>query len=119
MNIEVQQHGHVSVVTLHGRFVTQDGDVALRGSIDRLLADDRTQILLDLGDVQYMDSSSIGEMVASYRKTSDAGGTLKLLDCPSKVVRLLHMTRLDRVFELFDDRQQAIDSFDAGAGEAG
>jgi anti-sigma B factor antagonist len=111
MEIEVRQRGDVTVVDLHGRVLNNDGDILLRNTLSELLRHGRKRILLNLADVAYMDSSAIGEMVAGYRSTTDSGGQLKLLRCPEKLTELLQTTRLDRVFETYEDEGEALQSF--------
>ena len=66
---------------------------------------------MNLADVNYIDSSGIGELVASFTSTSNAGGSLKLLSLTKRVQDLLQITKLYTVFEVFDDEAAAIRSF--------
>ena len=83
----------------------------LREAVKDLLANGKKQILLNLGDVSYVDSSGIGELVSSYTTTSNQGGHLKLLSLGKKIKDLLMITKLLTVFQTYDDEQEAIASF--------
>jgi anti-sigma B factor antagonist len=69
------------------------------------------KILLNLGDVTYIDSSGIGEMVSAFTSVTNAGGQLKLLNLTKRVKDLLQITKLYTVFEVFDDEAAAVRSF--------
>jgi anti-anti-sigma factor len=114
MEVEVRQHGNVTVVDLRGRVLINNGDILLRDTLVGLLQAGRRQILLNMAHVGYMDSSGIGEMVAGYRLATESGGQLKLLGCSDKLTELLEMTRLNRVFETYEDEDEAILSFPDG-----
>jgi len=86
----------------------------LTQAIDMLLESDRASILVDLTDVGYMDSVGIGELVAGYRTVNGVGGQLKILGPTEKVRSTLSLTRLLPIFEVFDDEEKAVASFDSG-----
>jgi anti-sigma B factor antagonist len=69
------------------------------------------KILIDLGRVQTIDSSGVGELVSAFTTVRNRGGRLKLLNLPSKVNDILQITQLITVFETFDDESEAIASF--------
>lgn|SRR6202521_3642317 len=103
--------GQVTVVDLSGRITLGDGSALLRKTLRDLLEDNRTQILLDLADVDYIDSSGIGELVSGYISVKNRGGELKLLNLTKKVHDLLQITRLFTVFEVHADENEAVRSF--------
>ena len=78
----------------------------------KLLDEGKKKILLNLGDVSYVDSSGIGELVSSYTTTNNNGGQLKLLNLTKKIQDLLLITKLLTVFQTFDNEQVAVESFD-------
>jgi anti-sigma B factor antagonist len=104
--------GQVTVVDLSGRIVLGDGSALLRKTIRGLLDDQRRKILLNLADVDYIDSSGIGELVSGYTAVKNQGGDLKLLHLTKKVRDLLQITKLYTVFDVFTDERQAVGSFD-------
>lgn len=111
MKITVRQHGKVSVVDLSGKITIGEGDVQLREAVERLLKEDRKQVVLNLKGVSYMDSAGIGELVACSKRAVERKGTIKLLNPSGKVYDLLHLTKLIEVFEIFKDERDALTSF--------
>ena len=103
--------GPVTVVDLSGRITLGDGSALLRKTIRGLLADQRTKILLNLADVDYIDSSGIGELVSGFTAVRNQGGELKLLQLTKKVRDLLQITKLYTVFEIYSEEGSAIRSF--------
>ncbi len=103
--------GQVTVVDLSGRIVLGDGSALLRKTIRALLAEQRNMILLNLADVDYIDSSGIGELVSGYTAVRNQSGELKLLHLTKKVRDLLQITRLYTVFDVFTDESTALRSF--------
>jgi len=83
----------------------------LREGVFKLLQSDQKQILLNLRQVPYMDSSGIGEMVACYKAARNKNGTIKLLDPSERVSDLLQITRLEEVFETYRNEKEALRSF--------
>ena len=103
--------GPVTVVDLSGRITLGDGSALLRKTIRGLLQDERKKILLNLADVDYIDSSGIGELVSAFTTVRNQGGELKLLNLTKKVHDLLQITKLYTVFDVKDDEAAAISSF--------
>ena len=103
--------GSVTVVDMSGKITLGDGSALLRKTIRQLLDDRRTAILLNLADVDYIDSSGIGELVSGYTAVTNRGGELKLLHLTKKVHDLLQITKLFTVFEVFSDENTAASSF--------
>ena len=111
MRLDVRQIGHVAVVDITGRIAVGEGDAVLRAGMSKLLQSDQKQILLNLREVPYMDSSGIGEIVAGYKAARDKNGTVKLLNPSKKVSNLLQITRLETVFEIYRNEKEALRSF--------
>lgn len=103
--------GKVTVVDMSGRITLGDGSALLRKTIRQLLDDRRMAILLNLADVDYIDSSGIGELVSGYTAVTNRGGELKLLHLTKKVHDLLQITKLFTVFEVYSDERLAAGSF--------
>ena len=103
--------GPVTVVDLSGRITLGDGSALLRKTIRGLLADERKKILLNLADVDYIDSSGIGELVSAFTAVKNQGGDLKLLQLTKKVRDLLQITKLYTVFDVYSDENSALGSF--------
>ena len=111
LNIKDRQTGEVTILDLSGKITIGEGSVQLREAVRKLLDDGKKKILLNLGDVSYVDSSGIGELVSSYTTTNHNGGQLKLLNQTKKIHDLLTITKLLTVFESYDDEATAVSSF--------
>jgi anti-sigma B factor antagonist len=103
--------GVVTVVDIGGRITLGEGSALLRKTIRELLDDGRTKIVLNLADVNYIDSSGIGELVTAFTTVKKAGGDLKLLQLTKRVHDLLQLTKLFIVFEVYSDEDTALRSF--------
>ncbi|MGA9062362.1 MAG: STAS domain-containing protein [Terracidiphilus sp.] len=101
----------VTVVELSGRITLGEGSVQLRDTIRDLIGKGQRHILLDLGEVNYIDSSGLGELVSAYTTARNQGASLKLLKLTKKVHDLLQLTKLYTVFDIYDDEASAIASF--------
>jgi len=103
--------GRVTVVDLSGRITLGEGSALLRKTIRALLDDQRHLLLLNLGDVDYIDSSGIGELVSAFTAVKSRNGDMKLLNLTKKVHDLLQITKLFTVFEVFTDENTALRSY--------
>ncbi len=101
----------VAVVDMSGRITLGEGSVVLRDTIRDLIGKGSKKILLNLGDVTYIDSSGIGELVSAFTAVRREGGELKLLNLTKKVHDLLQITKLYTVFDIKDDEATAIQAF--------
>ncbi len=111
MKISNRQVDGVSIVDCSGRITLGEGSVTLRDTVRELLSKGRKKILLNLGEVNYIDSSGIGELVSAFTTVRNQGGELKLLNLTKKVHDLLQITKLDTVFDVKDDEAAAVKSF--------
>ncbi|HZU11094.1 MAG TPA: STAS domain-containing protein [Pseudacidobacterium sp.] len=111
MKLNTRQVDGVTILDLSGRITLGEGSVQLRDAIRDLLAKGQKQILLNLADVNYIDSSGIGELVSAYTTVRNQGGELKLLNLTKKVHDLLQITKLYTVFDIKDDEASAIASY--------
>jgi anti-sigma B factor antagonist len=103
--------GIVTVLDLSGRITLGEGSALLRATIRELLEQQRLKVLVNLGDINYIDSSGIGELVSAYTTVKNRGGELKLLNLTKKVHDLLQITKLYTVFEVHSDEMVALRSF--------
>ncbi|HEY0795491.1 MAG TPA: STAS domain-containing protein [Acidisarcina sp.] len=111
LKLSTRQVDGITVLDLSGRITLGDGSVKLRDAVRDLLTKSSKLILLNLGDVNYIDSSGIGELVSAYTAVRNQGGELKLLNLTKKVHDLLQITKLYTVFDVKDDEASAIASF--------
>jgi anti-sigma B factor antagonist len=111
MKASTRQVDGITIVDLSGRITLGEGSVVLRDTIKDLLGKGQKKILLNLGDVSYIDSSGIGELVSAFTSVRNQGGELKLLNLTKKVHDLLQITKLYTVFDVKDDEATAISAF--------
>jgi anti-sigma B factor antagonist len=111
MKANNRQVDGITIVDMSGRITLGEGSVILRDSIRDLIGKGQKKILLNLGDVTYIDSSGIGELVSAFTAVRREGGELKLLNLTKKVHDLLQITKLYTVFDIKDDEATAIKAF--------
>jgi anti-sigma B factor antagonist len=110
--ITTREVSHVTIVDINGRIVLGDEIGTLRDAVHDLVAKGKKKIVLNLADVDYIDSSGVGELVGSFTTVRNAGGELKLLNLTKKVHDILNVTKLYTVFDIKDDEFTAVKSFD-------
>ena len=115
MEIDVRQRDGVAIAALKGRLAAGVGDEQLRQTIDTILAEGRTHILLDLSGVTTIDSSGVGELVAGLKVCNGLGAKLKILQIPDRVEHALGLGQMLPLFDIHDDEDSAMASF-SGAG---
>ena len=113
LTIEERSISRVTVLDLVGKLTSDHGATRIKDKVNSLIAQGRTQIVLNLEDVPYIDSSGLGQLVASYGSVKKAGGSLKLLNVNSRNHDLLSITRLVTIFDSFDSESEAVQSFPA------
>lgn len=111
MQIERRVEGGVLILSLQGRFVRGVGDVVFRETFDEILEGDHRQILLDLSEVPFIDSSAIGELVAAKRTAEEREIALKLVRLEDRVARTLRLGMILPLFETFSSEEEALQSF--------
>jgi anti-sigma B factor antagonist len=111
VKLNTRQVGDVTVIDVSGRITLGEGSSALRDVLRELVAKGNKKILLNLGDVSYIDSSGIGELVSGFTTVANQGGTLKLLSLTKRVKDLLQITKLYTVFDVHEDEAHAVRSF--------
>jgi len=113
MSLEIQQRERegIIILDLNGRLTVGPEVSTFRERLQKLIDSHRTNIILNLKDVDYIDSTGLGALVMSYTSLQRAGGKIKLLNLSRRGIELLVMTKLTTIFEVFDDEQNAINSF--------
>jgi anti-sigma B factor antagonist len=111
VKLSTRQVGDVTVIDAAGRITLGEGTSALRDLIRDSLGAGHKKVLLNLGEVNYIDSSGIGELVSAFTTVTNQGGQLKLLNLSKRIQDLLQITKLYKVFEVHDDEAAAIRSF--------
>src|SRR5919112_1381017 len=111
LNIQERQAGDVTILDMDGKITIGEGSTALRTAIRRLVDEGKKKILLNLEKVGSMDSTGLGELIASYTTISRDGGQLKLLHLTGKLQDLLVITKLLTVFDVYESESDALSSF--------
>jgi anti-sigma B factor antagonist len=112
MQISERTIGDVVIVDVSGKITLGDGgDVALRDKMRSLLQQGHKKVLLNLGEVSYVDSAGLGEIVQSYATVTKNGGTLKLVVVTKRIKDLLSITKLLTVFECHDTEAEGLASY--------
>lgn len=113
MGLDIRQREKEGIIILdvRGPLTVGEGASALRDRMRQLSAEGRQQAILNLQDVDYIDSTGLGAMVVCFTSLRKAGGKLVLLNLNRRHIELLVLTKLSTVFEIFDDEQQAVNSF--------
>jgi anti-sigma B factor antagonist len=109
--LTTRQVGDVTVIDAVGRITLGEGASTFRDKVRELVASGNKKLLLNLGEVSYIDSSGIGEMVSGFTTVTNQGGVVKLLNLTKRVKDLLQITKLYTVFEVFEDEATAVRSF--------
>ncbi|MGB9284901.1 MAG: STAS domain-containing protein, partial [Candidatus Sulfotelmatobacter sp.] len=115
MQTNTRQVGDVVVVDISGRITLGEGNVILRDMVRELADKGSRKIVLNLGEVNYVDSSGIGELVKTHTTMRNQGGKLRLVNLNKRINDLLQMTRLASVFEIELDEASAIRSLGSDA----
>jgi anti-sigma B factor antagonist len=112
LKITTREVDGVIIVDVVGRITLGKETGALRETVRGLAAQGKKKILLNLAQVDYLDSTGVGELVGSFTTVRNSGGELKLLNLSQKVNDVLHVTKLYTVFDVKDDEFTAVKSFD-------
>jgi len=111
MEIQERVLENVVVVDLNGKLTIGEGDEVLREKINSLMQQGHTNLLLNLGEVPYVDSAGLGEIVRTFTTVKHQGGTLKLVNLTKRIKDLLTITKLLAVFDTYESEAEAVGSF--------
>ena len=111
MNIETRKKGDIVIVDFEGRLAVGVGDEVLPRLIEQLLNEGNRKILLNLSDMEYIDSNGLGELVQSLKTSKRFGASLRLLKPQDRVKKTLRLTNLLPMFSVYDSESEAIKSF--------
>jgi anti-sigma B factor antagonist len=112
MTITTREVSHVTVVDINGRITLGEETGQLRDTVRNLIAAGKKKIVLNLANVDFIDSSGVGELVSSFTAVRNAGGDLKLFSLSKKVQDVLNVTKLYTIFDIKEDEFTAVKSFD-------
>jgi anti-sigma B factor antagonist len=111
MKIGTRTIGDVWILDCSGKITLGEGTMVVRYKVRDLVQSGVKKIILNLGDVSYIDSSGIGELMSTYTTVTTNGGQMRLLKLTKKIHELLTITKLLTVFQVFDNEKAAMDSF--------
>jgi len=111
LEISKREREGIVILDLKGRLVVGDGATAVRDTITRLRDEGKNRIILNLQHVDYIDSSGLGTLVICFTSLQRSGGALKLTGLNRRNIELLVLTKLSTVFEVFDNEDDAVNSF--------
>jgi anti-sigma B factor antagonist len=111
MKIETRTVGDVQILDCSGKITLGEGTMIVRNTVRDILKNNGKKIILNLADVNYIDSSGIGELVSTYTTVTNNGGQLILLNLTKKIQELLAITKLLTVFQVFENEPAALASF--------
>ncbi len=114
LEIRERQREGIIILDLHGRITAGEDAAHLRETLRGLAAEGKTRVILNLQHVDYIDSTGLGTLVMGFTTLRKAGGVLKLLQLSRRNIELLVFTKLETVFEIFDDELDAVNSFFPG-----
>jgi anti-sigma B factor antagonist len=110
LDIQVRQKEGIAILDVNGRLAV-GGASTLREKVTQEMAQGQNQVILNLKEVDYIDSTGLGTMVICYTTLQKAGGNLKLVHLNRRNIELLLLTKLSTVFQIFGDEQDAVNSF--------
>ena len=113
LKINIRETAQAAILDMSGRLTLGEALGDFRDSIREALAGEQKNILLNLAEVSYIDSSGLGQMIGSYATITSRGGQMKLLNLQKKVKDLMQITKLITVFESYTDEKAALGSFAA------
>jgi len=111
MKVQTRQVDGVTILDLSGQIKLGEGSVTIRDAVRDLLAKGQKKVLLNMGEITYIDSSGVGELVSAFTTVRNAGGEMKLLNLTKRVHDVLQITKLYTVFDIWDDETRAITAF--------
>lgn len=118
MNIVQRKIGDITILDLQGNIMFEDGDVELRGAVASALEAGGRKVILNMGEVPYLDSAGLSELVRSFVAVNKRGGRLVLFDLTRKVHDLLSIAKLLTILETFESEAEAIASLETAASRA-
>jgi anti-sigma B factor antagonist len=113
MALDITQHEleGITVCDFKGSIVLGDSASAVRNLVKGLLTGGHSQVVFNLKQVDFVDSSGLGVLILAHSNMQTAGGALKLANLSRRSMELLVLTKLSTVFEVFGDEQDAVNSF--------
>ncbi len=116
MSLDIRQREKegITILDLEGRITVGEEASRLRETLREIAAAGRLNVILNLASVDYIDSTGLGALVVCYTSLRKAGGKLKLMNLSRRNIELIVFTKLETVFDIFDNEQDAVNSFFPG-----
>jgi anti-sigma B factor antagonist len=113
MSLEIKRRERegITVLDLKGRITAGDEATAFRAAFEEATAEPGARLLLNMGEVDYVDSTGLGALVMCSKRATNSKGVAKLVNVNRRAIELLVMTRIDTMFEVFTDEIDAVNSF--------
>lgn len=108
MNIETKKLNQYPLLLLKGKFRISEGDIAIKSTISKLMAEGQLKIFMDISQVKYLDSSAIGEIVAAHTSLVSKGGRLVLIAHKGSNIELFTVTKLISVLDIAQTEEEAL-----------
>jgi anti-sigma B factor antagonist len=114
MKISINEKYQAAIIELKGDLVGGADAQLFRDKLYKLIKDGKKNVVVDMTDVKFMNSSGIGILISGYTTVKNAVGEMKLAHLPDKVKGILSITRLNKIFDIFDNVDDALNSFESG-----
>ena len=111
MNLVIEQRGTVMLLSVKEERLDAHNSGELKAQMLKLFEEGKNELLIDLQAVRFVDSSGLGALVSGFKNASSRNGNLKLAGLQLQVKSMFELTRLHRVFEIFNDVDEALGSF--------
>jgi anti-sigma B factor antagonist len=110
LEIQERRNGSVTILDLEGNVIMGGGSAKLRDAINKLIKEEKTDILLNFQNVRYIDSSGTGEILSGFSSLNEIGGNLKLANLTPKVREVLSLSSILPILEVYDDEASALNN---------
>lgn len=111
LDISLREREGIALMDLKGRITAGDEASAFRDAVEKFTAQGDARLILNMQSVDYVDSTGLGAMVMCSTRIKNSGGLAKLVNVNRRNIELLVMTKIDTMFEVFDDEIEAVNSF--------
>ena len=118
LKLRTREVNGIMVIGLSGRLTLGEASATVRDEVHDEIGQGYTKIVMDLGEVSYIDSAGLGELTAAFTSVKNRGGEMKLVNLTKRVHDLMQITKLYTVFDVHDDEKKAIASFRSGPDKA-
>lgn len=110
MNIEIEEKYNGVILKIKGDVIGDPDDTEFNNSIKQLIGENKKNIVVDFGNLGYVNSTGLGIIFRGYRKVKNVGGDIKLVSLNKKMKSLLSITKLDTIFDIYDTAETALNN---------